>query len=166
MVSFHLNVFGDKNIGLNCQKSTILVPLKYLFSTMMDNARIETIADRLKKIRIDKNVSQDFLAKKLGFTQKAYSKIENNETKLNVEVLQRISEILEIPVESFFTNNNQPILNDFSNRTGGDNVIYKNNSVEKIEELYKKLLDSKDEVIKSKMDEIESLKYLLNHFKG
>jgi transcriptional regulator with XRE-family HTH domain len=133
---------------------------------MMDNARIETIADRLKKIRIDKNVSQDFLAKKLGFTQKAYSKIENNETKLNVEVLQRISEILEIPVESFFTNNNQPILNDFSNRTGGDNVIYKNNSVEKIEELYKKLLDSKDEVIKSKMDEIESLKYLLNHFKG
>lgn len=132
----------------------------------MTSNQFETIADRLKKMRLEKNVSQDYLAKKLGFTQKAYSKIENNETKLNVEVLQKISEVLEVPIESFFNNNNQPILNDFSNRTGGDNVIYKNNSVEKIEELYKKLLDSKDEVIKSKIEEIESLKFLLNHFKG
>jgi transcriptional regulator with XRE-family HTH domain len=133
---------------------------------MMENTQFETIADRLKKIRLEKNVSQDFLSKKLGFTQKAYSKIENNETKLNVDVLQRISEVLEVPIESFFNTNNQPILNDFSNRTGGDNVIYKNNSVEKIEELYKQLLDAKDEVIKSKVDEIDNLKYLLKSIKG
>lgn len=132
----------------------------------MNTQQFETIADRLKKMRLEKNVSQDFLAKKLGFTQKAYSKIENNETKLNVEVLQRISEVLEVPIESFFNNNNQPILNDFSNRTGGDNVIYKNNSTEKIDELYKQLLDAKDEVIKSKVDEIENLKYLLKSIKG
>lgn len=132
----------------------------------MNTQQFETIADRLKKMRLEKNVSQDFLAKKLGFTQKAYSKIENNETKLNVEVLQRISEVLEVPIESFFNNNSQPILNDFSNRTGGDNVIYKNNSTEKIDELYKQLLDAKDEVIKSKVDEIENLKYLLKSIKG
>lgn len=132
----------------------------------MNTQQFETIADRLKKMRLEKNVSQDFLAKKLGFTQKAYSKIENNETKLNVEVLQRISEVLEVPIESFFNNNNQPILNDFSNRTGGDNVIYKNNSTEKIDELYKQLLDAKDEVIKSKVEEIENLKYLLKSIKG
>lgn len=132
----------------------------------MNTQKFETIADRLKKMRLEKNVSQDFLAKKLGFTQKAYSKIENNETKLNVEVLQRISEVLEVPIESFFNNNNQPILNDFSNRTGGDNVIYKNNSTEKIDELYKQLLDAKDEVIKSKVEEIENLKYLLKNIKG
>jgi transcriptional regulator with XRE-family HTH domain len=124
----------------------------------MDTNQFETVSDRLKKIRLEKSISQDFLAKKLGFTQKAYSKIENNETKLNVEVLQRISEILEVPVETFFNNSQQPILNDFSNRTGGDNVIYKNNSMEKIEELYKELLKSKDEVISSKVNEIETLK--------
>jgi transcriptional regulator with XRE-family HTH domain len=109
-------------------------------------------------------VSQDFLAKKLGFTQKAYSKIENNETKLNVEVLQRVSEILEVPIESFFNNSQQPILNDFSNRTGGDNVIYKNNSTEKIEDLYKDLLNSKDDVINSKIQEIETLKMVIKKF--
>jgi len=75
-------------------------------------------------------VSQDFLAKKLGFTQKAYSKIENNETKLNVEVLQRVSEILEVPIESFFNNS----------------------------------LNSKDDVINSKIQEIETLKMVIKKF--
>lgn len=124
----------------------------------MTSQKFETISDRLKKVRLEKSISQDFLAKKLGITQKAYSKIENNETKLNVDVLQRVSEIMEVPIETFFNNSQQPILNDFSNRTGGDNVIYKNNSTEKIEELYKELLKSKDDIIESKKSEIESLK--------
>ena len=124
----------------------------------MNTNHFETVADRLKKARLEKNISQDFLAKKLGITQKAYSKIENNETKLNVDVLQRVSEVMDVPIETFFKNSQQPILNDFSNRTGGDNVIYKNNSIDKIEELYKELLKSKDEVISSKVSEIETLK--------
>ena len=126
----------------------------------MNTKSFETVSDRLKKARLEKNITQDFLAKKLGITQKAYSKIENNETKLNVDVLQRLSDVMEVPIESFFNNTQQPILNDFSNRTGGDNVIYKNNSMEKIEDLYKDLLKSKDEVISSKINEIESLKKL------
>jgi transcriptional regulator with XRE-family HTH domain len=132
----------------------------------MNTNQFETVSDRLKKVRLEKSISQDFLAKKLGFTQKAYSKIENNETKLNVEVLQRISEILEVPVETFFNNSQQPILNDFSNRTGGDNVIYKNNSMEKIEDLYKELLKSKDDVISSKVSEIETLKIVFKNSKN
>lgn len=124
----------------------------------MSTNQFETVSDRLKKVRLEKNLSQDFLAKKLGITQKAYSKIENNETKLNVDVLQRVSEVMDVPIETFFNNSQQPILNDFSNRTGGDNVIYKNNSIDKIEELYKELLKSKDEVISSKVSEIETLK--------
>jgi len=124
----------------------------------MQTQQFETVSDRLKKIRLEKNVSQDFLAKKLGFTQKAYSKIENNETKLNVDILQRISEILKVPIEFFFNNSQQTILNDFSNRTGGDNVIYKNNATEKMEELFKDLIKSKDDVIASKNQEIEMMK--------
>lgn len=118
----------------------------------------ETVSDRLKKYRLERNYSQDYLAKKLGITQKAYSKIENNETKLNVEVLQMVSEILDLPIESFFKNAKQPILNDFSSRTGGDNVVYKNNSIDKIEDLYSQILRSKDEVIMSKINEIDTLK--------
>jgi len=132
---------------------------------MIEKNDFETISDRLKKIRINKNISQDFLAKKLGFTQKAYSKIENNETKLNVEVLQRISEILNVPIETFFKENNQPTLNDFSNRTGGDNVIYKNEMYDDLEGLYEKLIVAKNEIIQSKQNEIETLKFVLNKLK-
>jgi len=117
-----------------------------------------SIADLVKKTRYEKNYSQDHIAKKLGITQKAYSKIENNETKLNVDTLTQIAEILEVDVASFFSSNEKPILNDFSTRTGGDNVIYKNNSIEKIEELYK-------EIIKAKDSEIETLKALLKNTK-
>ena len=117
-----------------------------------------SIADLVKKTRYEKNYSQDHIAKKLGITQKAYSKIENNETKLNVDTLTRIAEILEVDVASFFSSNEKPVLNDFSTRTGGDNVIYKNNSIEKIEDLYR-------EIIKAKDSEIETLKVLLKNTK-
>ena len=117
-----------------------------------------SIADLVKKTRYDKNYSQDYIAKKLGITQKAYSKIENNETKLNVDTLTKIAEILEVDVASFFNSSEKPVLNDFSTRTGGDNVIYKNNSIEKIEELYR-------EIIKAKDSEIETLKVLLKNTK-
>jgi transcriptional regulator with XRE-family HTH domain len=121
-------------------------------------ADFNSIADLVKKTRYEKNYSQDHIAKKLGITQKAYSKIENNETKLNVDTLTRIAEILEVDVASFFNSSEKPVLNDFSTRTGGDNVIYKNNSIEKIEELYK-------EIIKAKDSEIETLKVLLKNTK-
>jgi transcriptional regulator with XRE-family HTH domain len=121
-------------------------------------ADFNSIADLVKKTRYEKNYSQDHIAKKLGITQKAYSKIENNETKLNVDTLTRIAEILEVDVASFFSSNEKPVLNDFSTRTGGDNVIYKNNSIEKIEDLYR-------EIIKAKDSEIETLKVLLKNTK-
>jgi transcriptional regulator with XRE-family HTH domain len=35
----------------------------------------KTVADRLKQIRLNRNYSQDYLAKKIGVSQKAYSKI-------------------------------------------------------------------------------------------
>ena len=111
----------------------------------MENFKeFSTIADLVKKTRYEKNFSQDYIAKKLGITQKAYSKIENNETKLNVDTLTKIAEILEVDVSSFFNSNEKPVLNDFSTRSGGDNVIYKNNSIEKIEELYKEIIKAKD----------------------
>ncbi len=117
-----------------------------------------TIADRVKQIRVQKNYSQDYLAKCLGLTQKAYSKIENNETKLTVDALQRIANALETPIYQFFEESSRPVLNDFSSRTGGDNVIYKNSSLQEYEAIYKDLILAKDEIIKSKQSEIDLLK--------
>lgn len=125
-------------------------------------AHFETVAERLRQIRLKKNYSQEYVASKIGLSQKAYSKIENNETRLNVETLLILSDVLETPIAEFFTNSQNPILNDFSSARTGDNVIYKQKNDKKMEELYNKLLASKDEVIRSKEEEIKSLKLLID----
>ncbi len=55
---------------------------------------------KIHKIRALKGYTQDYMAAKLEVSQRAYSKLENNETKLNWDRLTEISKILEIePVE-------------------------------------------------------------------
>jgi transcriptional regulator with XRE-family HTH domain len=119
--------------------------------------KFKSVADRIKEYRLQKNYSQDYIAKNLGISQKAYSKIENNETRLNVDALVSISEILEIPINKFFTEANAPVLNDFSSGRDGDNVIYKTESDKENEKLFQALMSSKDSLIASLHKQIELL---------
>jgi transcriptional regulator with XRE-family HTH domain len=52
----------------------------------------------IKKYREMRNYSQKYVATKLGMSQNAYSKIENNLTQLTVHHVKEISKILEVPV--------------------------------------------------------------------
>ncbi len=55
---------------------------------------------KIRKIRTIKGYTQDYMARSLDVSQRAYSKLENNEIKLDWERLSNISKILEIdPVE-------------------------------------------------------------------
>lgn len=52
----------------------------------------------IKKYREHKNYSQKYVAGKMGISQNAYSKIENNITQLTVHHLKQLSQILEVPM--------------------------------------------------------------------
>lgn len=52
----------------------------------------------IRKYREMRNYSQKYVAAKLGISQNAYSKIENNLTQLTVHHVKELSGILEIPV--------------------------------------------------------------------
>jgi len=52
----------------------------------------------IKKYREMRNYSQKYIAAKLGVSQNAYSKIENNITQLTVHHIKELSKILEVPV--------------------------------------------------------------------
>jgi transcriptional regulator with XRE-family HTH domain len=121
----------------------------------------ETVSERLKQIRLKKNYSQEYVASKIGLSQKAYSKIENNETRLSVETLLVLSDILETPIAEFFTNSQNPILNDFSSARTGDNVIYKHEVNQKMQELYTQLVQAKEAIILAKDNEINALRLIL-----
>jgi transcriptional regulator with XRE-family HTH domain len=50
----------------------------------------------IRKYREMRNYSQEYVAGKMGISQNAYSKIENNITQLTVSHIRQISAILEV----------------------------------------------------------------------
>lgn len=74
--------------------------------------KIRTVAVNIRKIRESKDYTQDYLAAKLAISQNAYSKIELGYTKITVERLFQIAQILEVnPVDLInFDNTEIPAL--------------------------------------------------------
>ncbi|AMQ06781.1 helix-turn-helix domain-containing protein [Sporosarcina psychrophila] len=62
------------------------------------------IHENLKKIRLAKGMTQLHLAKKLGISNMAYSRMESGKTKIDAEILKVLSKELNVRVEVFFTN--------------------------------------------------------------
>lgn len=112
----------------------------------MEN-NLQKIGNRIKNLREEKNYSQDYLAQRLGISQKAYSKIENSQTKLTVEHLLKIADALEVSINKILASDGNTVHNNFSTHNGEGIVVNKATS-EKLVELYEKLLASKDNEIK------------------
>lgn len=60
------------------------------------------VHENLKRIRLAKGITQLHIAKKLGISNMAYSRMENGETKIDVERLRVIAILLGIDVNIFF----------------------------------------------------------------
>lgn len=56
------------------------------------------ILERIKKIRNLRGVKQKYIALQMGMSQSTYSKIENGNQKLTFEVIEKIADVLNIPV--------------------------------------------------------------------
>jgi transcriptional regulator with XRE-family HTH domain len=59
---------------------------------------IETLASNIRNARLFRNYSQDYLAFKLNISQNGYSKIELGYTKVSLEKLMIIAEVLQVEV--------------------------------------------------------------------
>lgn len=60
----------------------------------------------IKTERLKKNLTQEYIADELNISQRAYSKIENNEVQLKIDRLYRICEILHISSTNLIRDNN------------------------------------------------------------
>lgn len=114
---------------------------------------MEKIADVLEKIknkRKSKNISHEDFAFRLGISQGTYTNIENQTSKLSVERLIQIAEILQEPIYSFFDESPK-------------NIYNMNNSVEhqEIQGIYNLNKEMLNELVKSKDEQIALLKSLL-----
>ncbi|KAB1065742.1 helix-turn-helix domain-containing protein [Salibacter halophilus] len=106
---------------------------------------ITDIGKKIRQIRELKGYSQEFIAKKLDLSIRAYSKIESEETQLTIKRLNEISEILEVEPEEILGFDSQFVFNNnFKTHKGGSYVAYNNTSIEQVQILYEKLLAEKD----------------------
>lgn len=69
----------------------------------MLNFKVKAIATNIRQLRENRNYTQEYLAAKLDISQNAYSKIELGYTKITVERLFQIAEILDFDVIDFIS---------------------------------------------------------------
>jgi len=66
--------------------------------------QIRSVVANIRQVRELRNYTQEYVAMKLGISQNSYSKIELAYTKITVEKLIQIAEILQVdPVDLLFS---------------------------------------------------------------
>ena len=115
---------------------------------------------KLRLLREYRNYSQEYIAEKLGITQNAYSRIENNQTKITAERLGRLAVILNIPPVELLSDK-EPVIH-FSEPVVHYSQPAKEDHwkemIENTRQLYGQVICSKDEKIAHLENEIHTLR--------
>ncbi len=60
------------------------------------------IAETIRKLRLERSLTQEYVALELGISQNAYCKIENGQVQLTIERLQKIAAVLNTTLIALF----------------------------------------------------------------
>lgn len=104
------------------------------------------LGENVARLRSFRRIPQKDIAAKLDLSQSEYSRIEKKE-QIDDDLLEKIAKAIDFPVEvirELDSNSTQSIHNSGSIT---DSIFYQNNPIEKIVELYERLLKEKDDVI-------------------
>ena len=112
------------------------------------------MADKIKKTRIGRNTTHEDIAGYLGLTQRAYSKIENNEVQLKIERLEEIAKLLNTNASELLAKDNGQYFESVKNSQIGNN-----NTMNNFNSTSEELL----ELIKRKEIEIAELQEILQN---
>jgi transcriptional regulator with XRE-family HTH domain len=77
----------------------------------IQNYKIKAVAAAIRNRREMRNYTQEYLAYRLNISQNAYSKIELGYTKITVERLFAIADILEFDVIDFINTDRAELVN-------------------------------------------------------
>ena len=107
------------------------------------------IGNKIRQIRTLKGFSQDNMATELGISQKAYSLIENNESNINEEKLNKISKILKVTVDDIKNFNSDKIIHQ-NNHDSSTGYI-----VENLHQQNQDLLESLKQQYEQRIDDLK-----------
>lgn len=122
------------------------------------------VGEKIKTVREIKKLSQEDMAHKLGLTVSTYARLERGESRMYLQVLEEIAQILEMNVIDLLSvGEKNVVLIVGENGTATENFHTINNGIDA--ETMTALLKAKDEVIERQNEHIASLKEIIEMMK-
>jgi len=118
---------------------------------------MKNIGFNIKRVRQQKGYSQDFMANKLNISQASYARIESQETKLSIDRLQEIANILDTNIFAFLDSSKLTIQTQTNNEGAYGNGYVENLHVEN-KEIAQKLVQTLENENQHLKAEIEFLR--------
>ena len=139
-----------------------MITKKILFS--YNTINMGAIHNKIKRLREQSNLTQQEMADKLNMHLKTWQKVENGVTKLDIERLQLIADVLETTIEDLINVDDSVYINAIKDNEVGFNnsSVTINHKSEEEKNLYERLIAEKDKIIADKDKEIAYLRGLLN----
>ena len=114
------------------------------------------IGNKIKRIRISKEMTRAQMAAELDISERSYGKIENGETNLTMDRLEQIGKVLDkSPVEIMALD--ETLTMNSNHQQGGQanivNLIYQFS--EKERKLYDKLIEDKEKQIQKLQEKLK-----------
>jgi transcriptional regulator with XRE-family HTH domain len=111
---------------------------------------------KVRQFREKKGISQEYMATQLDMSQNAYSKLELGDTRLRVDTLKQISDILEVNPADFMLEESEQYKFNQSNTT-----VTTANSLAIYQQSFDEERKVWQELDKSRLTTIESLQLLI-----
>lgn len=127
------------------------------------------IGRNISRIRELKGMKQEILAEAIGVSQQTVSSIEGSEEVDNKRLVE-IAKALEVTVEAIENFSEESVFNFFnnfydnsaSNGQGASGPIFTFNPLDKMVELYERLVLAEKELVQAEKSKVEYLEKLLN----
>ena len=116
------------------------------------------IVSNIKRMREQKGYSQEYMAAQLEMKQASYSRLESQESKLTLDRLQEIANILETDISTLLDSSKVTIQNQSNNEVA---FGYVENQYNENKETTKKLIQTLENEIQHLKKEIEFIRSLV-----
>ena len=109
------------------------------------------VCRKIRQLRTQQGISQEFMAEELGITQPSYARLETEDSRINVVRLLLIAKILEVSASELLGEKSKMINNQNHNQTANAYNVDKVN----------KIINADKDHIQSLKDEITFLREVL-----
>lgn len=110
------------------------------------------ITQKIRFLREQKKLRHEDMAERMGISGSTYGRLEAGDTKMSIERLQQIAQVLDVSVDELL--NSEPMVFHVSNNVGGTNNGYVGQLIP--EEFVERLLRHQEESAQRHMDRYDA----------